>query len=168
MSCINDKNYVHSDFILSNAPIYSKGCRSSRDLIKKKNIVPDKYIFARLKDNKWLVTDGKSFKFDKVFFKKSFINSIPELKIKKDTDEIIKDDNYIEKSHYIIHLDDNQKFKDENNNIIEIETHCERSIDKIYFRVKDVMEGFQMENLNKTIGLNGTHQKVSHQYMIKS
>ena len=76
MSCINynGKNYVQGDFILSNAPIYSKGCRSSRDLIKKKNIASDKYIFARLKDNEWLVTDGKSVKFDKVFFKKSLIN----------------------------------------------------------------------------------------------
>ena len=153
MSCINynGKNYVHGDFILSNAPIYSKGCRSSRDLIKKKNIASDKYIYARLKDNEWLVTDGKSVKFDKVFFKKSLINSIPEIKINKDTDEIIKDDNGIEKAPDIIYLDDNQKFKDENNNIIEIETRGECSIDKIYFRVKDVMEGFQMENLQNTI-----------------
>ena len=51
----------------------------------------------------------------------------------------------------IIYLDDNQKFKDENNNIIEIETRCKRSINKIYFIVKDVMEGFQMENLQNTI-----------------
>ena len=167
MSCINynDKNYVHGDFILSNAPIYSKGCRSSRDLIKKKNIITDKYIFARLKDNEWLVNDGKSVKFDKVFFKKSFINSIPELKIKKDTDEIIKDDNGIEKAPDIIHLEDNQKFKDENNNIIEIETRGERSIDKIYFRVKDVMVGFSLDRLDEIIKnpkrING-YQEGSH------
>ena len=57
-----------------------------------KDLLLFKYIFARLKDNEWLVTDGKSVKFDKVFFKKSLINSIPEIKINKDTDEIIKDD----------------------------------------------------------------------------
>jgi len=152
MICItyNDKNYVQGDFILTNAPIYSKGCRSSRDLIKKKNIVTDKYIFARLKEDKWLVTDGKSAKFDKVFFKKSFINSIPELK-KDNSKENITDDDGVEKSPDIINLDDSEKFKNENGNIIEIETRGERSVDKIYFRVKDVMERFQMENLQNTI-----------------
>ena len=167
MSCINynNKNYVHGDFILSNAPIYSKGCRSSRDLIKKKNIASDKYIFARLKDNEWLVTDGKSVKFDKVFFKKSLINSIPEIKINKDTDEIIKDDNGIEKAPDIIYLDDNQKFKDENNNIIEIETRGECSIDKIYFRVKDVMDGFSLDNLYTTLIKTNTNYTEGIDYI---
>ncbi len=146
----NNKDYIEGGYILDNAPIYSKGCRSSRDIIKKKNIVSDKYIFARLKDNNWTITDGKSVKFDKVFFKKSFVNSIPELK-KDDNKDTIKDDKGIEKAPDIIELDNSDKFKDENNNIIEIETRGERSVDKIYFKVKDVMEGFQMENLNKTI-----------------
>ncbi len=146
----NNKDYIEGGYILDNAPIYSKGCRSSRDIIKKKNIVSDKYIFARLKDNEWTINDGKSVKFDKVFFKKSFVNSIPELK-KDDNKETIKDDKGIEKAPDIIELDNSEKFKDENNNIIEIETRGERSVDKIYFKVKDVMEGFQMENLNKTI-----------------
>jgi len=152
MLCIsyNNKSYVNGDFILSNAPIYSKGCRSSRDLIKKKNIITDKYIFARLKEDKWLVTDGKSAKFDKVFFKKSFVNSIPELK-KDENNEIIKDDDGIEKAPEIIYLDDSQKFKDENGNIIEIETRGERSVDKIYFRVKDIMEGFCLDRLDEFI-----------------
>ena len=44
-----------------------------------------------------------------------------------------------------------QKFKDENGNIIEIETRGERSVDKIYFRVKDVMEGFCLDRLDEFI-----------------
>ena len=130
MSCINynDKNYVHGDFILSNAPIYSKGCRSSRDLVKKKNLESSKYIFARLTDDKWLVTDGKSVKFDKVFFRNSFVNIIPELKNKNST-EVIKDDNGIEKAPDIIELDNNEKFKDENGNFIEIETRGDRNFE---------------------------------------
>ncbi len=37
MISINHKNntYINADYILQNAPIYSKGARSSRDLIKK-------------------------------------------------------------------------------------------------------------------------------------
>jgi hypothetical protein len=147
----NNENYIEGNHILLNAPVYSKGCRSSRDLIKKKNIDSIKYIYARLKDNIWIITDGKSVKFDKVFFKNSFVNTIPELKTKKESTDIIKDQKGIEKAPEIIKLDDNEKFKDENNNIIEIETCGERSVDKIYFKVKDVMEGFKMENLNITI-----------------
>ena len=153
MICINynNENYIEGGHILLNAPIYSKGCRSSRDLIKKKIIESIKYIYARLKENIWIITDGKSVKFDKVFFKKSFINTIPELKTKKESDDIITDQKGIETAPNIIKLDDIEKFKDENNNIIEIETRGERSINKIYFKVKDVMEGFKMECLNKTI-----------------
>ena len=153
MICINYNNvdYVDGSYILSNALIYSKGCRSSRDLIKKKNIESIKYIYARLKENIWIITDGKSVKFDKVFFKSSFINTIPELKTKKEPTDIIKDQNNIEKAPDIIKLDDTKKFKDENNNIIEIETRGECLVDKIFFKLKDVMEEFKMDGLNKTI-----------------
>ena len=43
---INDKTYILADDIIKHAPIYSKGCRSSRDLIRKKE-VPN-YIYAKL------------------------------------------------------------------------------------------------------------------------
>ena len=63
----------------------------------------------------------------------------------------------------IIQLDDNQKFKDDNGNIVEIETRGERTVDKIYFKVKDVMSGFMMDRLDDVI-LN----KRRHGYIINS
>ena len=51
---INDKQYIMGDYLYNNAPIYSKGCRSSRDIISKKQIEAKNYIYARNKDNKWL------------------------------------------------------------------------------------------------------------------
>jgi hypothetical protein len=74
-----NKKYVNGDYIINNAPVYSKGSRGSRDLIKKKSINNDKYVFARMVDDKWLITDGKSAKVDKVFFIQSLIKTIPEL-----------------------------------------------------------------------------------------
>ena len=53
-----NKTFVIGDYVLANAPIYSKGCRSSRDLIKKKNIEDKKIIYARLKDNEWNCGDN--------------------------------------------------------------------------------------------------------------
>jgi hypothetical protein len=141
---INDKQYIMGDYLYNNAPIYSKGCRSSRDIISKKQIEAKNYIYARNKDNKWVISDGKSFKFDKIFFIKSFVDKIPEFK----RDENNKD---ISKAPAIIDLKKEEKFMDNDGNIIEIETRGERAVDKIYFKVKDVAAGFEMPNLEKNI-----------------
>jgi hypothetical protein len=143
---INDKQYIMGDYLYNNAPIYSKGCRSSRDIISKKQIEAKNYIYARNKDNKWTVSDGKSFKFDKIFFIKSFVDKIPELK----TDDIA-DDNGISKAPSIIDLKKDEKFTDNDGNIIEIETRGERVVDKIYFKVKDVADGFEMSHLQNDL-----------------
>jgi len=159
----NKNEYINGTYVLENALVYSKGCRSSRDLIKKKNIDLTKYIFAKNKGDEWIITDGKSIKFDKVFFKKSFINTLPEL------NKIKIDDKCIEIIPNIIELNDNEKFKDNNGNIIEIETYGERNIDKIYFNAKDVSNGFQMDQLEKVIKdsrYNGYTEGIHYKYFI--
>ena len=45
-------------------------------------------------------------------------------------------------------LEDEEKFHDTDGNILEIETRGERDVDKIFFRVRDVMKRFDMLNLN--------------------
>jgi hypothetical protein len=145
---INDKQYIMGDNLFNNAPIYTKGCRSSRDIISKKQIEAKNYIYARNKDNKWIVSDGKSFKFDKIFFTKSFVDKIPELKTET---TYIVDNNGINKAPPIIVLNDNEKFMDNDGNIIEIETRGERSVDKIFFKVKDIADGFEMHNLQNDL-----------------
>jgi hypothetical protein len=142
---INKLEYISSDALFEKAPVYCKVSRTGRDLIKKKNITD--YIYAKLVDKKWTLSDGKSNKFDKVFFKKSFVETIPEINQEKE----IVDDNNIALAPNIIHLEDSEKFKDENNNIIELETRGERKVDSLYFKVKDVMTGFKMDNLLTTI-----------------
>ena len=46
-------------------------------------------------------------------------------------------------------LEDEEKFHDTDGNILEIETRGERDVDKIFFRVRDVMKRFDMPELNK-------------------
>ena len=148
---LNDVNYVLGDYILNNAPIYSKCCRSSRDIIKKKKIESNNYIFAKLniKTNKWAITDGKSAKCDKVLIRDIFIEeNIPELQTNKNNKNI--DESTIEKAPEIIQLTDEEKFKDDDN-ILEIETRGDREYDKIYFKVKDVEREFNMPNLQISV-----------------
>ena len=146
---IENNKYVLGDYVLENAVIYSKGIRSSRELIKKKLIDTKYYIYARNTEDNWIITNGKSVKFDKILLTYDFIKTINELN--KNNLNKITDINGIEEAPYILELDDNEKFKDDEGNILEIETRGERKYDKIYFKVKDVMNEFNMKNLYDTI-----------------
>lgn len=161
-----NKKYILGDIAIKDAPIYSKGCRSVRDLIKKKEIDNNKFIFARQIDGKWVISDGRSVKFDKVFFIQEFIETIPELN--KKSDKEIIDDNGITKAPNIIYLKDDEKFKDDDGNVIEIETRGERDVDTAYFKVKDVMEGFKMLYLNDSLNdKNGSYEyEKDYKYFI--
>ena len=142
---INKEEYISSEVLFEKAPIYCKLSRTARDLIRKKKI--SEYVFAKLVDKKSTVADGKSYKFDKVFFKKKFIDAIPEI----NEETIITDESNVQLAPEIIYLKDSEKFQDEDGNIIEIETRGERKVDSIYFKIKDVMSGFKMDKLQDTL-----------------
>lgn len=155
---INKINYVSFEEISKEAPIYCKSIRNGRELIKKKQIDKENFIYAKLNDSdEWEKSDGKSIKYDKVFVKKSYLNTIDNLQ-KEINGETVSDENGIEKAPEIIELNDNEKFKDENGNVLEIETRGEREHDKIYFKVKDVEKSFEMKSLYATlIGGNASY-----------
>ncbi len=159
---INDKEYISADYIFENAPIYSKGLRTSRTMISKKQIDAKYYIYARKNGDKWSATDGKSVKFDKVFFIKNFIEKIPEL---KDSSEIICDNKGIVKAPEIILLEDHEKFTDNEGSVIEIETRGERMVDKIYFKVKDIATGFHLNSLQDIIIDSRNNYQINDHYI---
>jgi hypothetical protein len=150
---IDNVNYILSDYILSNAPIYSKGCRSTRDLIRQRKIEPTKYIYVRWFNNKWIKSDGKSMKYDKIIINEDIIKTIPEInpELNENNNQVINDNNGIEKAPDIINLNDDEKFKDDEGNILEIETRGERKVNNIYFRVKDISNKFNKEYLQNDI-----------------
>jgi hypothetical protein len=155
---IDNKNYVLGDDILNMAPVFTKGCRSSRDFIKKKNIDGKSYIYARLcpKDKVWSINDGKSAKLDKVLIRHIYAKTINELGLNQDqatnnNDQIVNNNSNIDIAPEIIYLNDEEKFKDDQDNVVEIETRGIRELDKIYFKVKDVMTGFDMPSLYDVI-----------------
>ena len=85
-----------------------------------------------------------------MFFIESIINSIPEL-TNNTIEQNITDDKGIEKAPPIIYLSDNEKFKDECDNVLEIETRGVRNEDNIYFKVNDIEKQFDMPNLKRVI-----------------
>jgi hypothetical protein len=143
----NKIDYISVDYVFNNAPIYSKTCRGPRDLIRKKNI--NDFIYLRQREGKWILSDGKSMKFDKIFIKKDIINNIPELN--NDAQDKITDDSGIQVAPHILDLEDNEMFKDVDGNLLNIEVRGERKSDKCFFKVKDVSEAFDMPNLQNII-----------------
>ncbi|XWV26726.1 hypothetical protein QJ857_gp0329 [Tupanvirus soda lake] len=139
---ISKRNYYLADDLMSNYPSFFRGCKNSRSITTRKDKLPkDKYIYARNVSNKWLESDGNSKKFDKLFISKKWF----------DENHADSKEDVIEIAPKIIHLEDHEMFTDNNGNLIDIEVRGEREFDKCYFKVKDIMDGFRLKNLHKTI-----------------
>ena len=78
------------------------------------------------------------------------------------------DNNGVSEAPEIINLDDSEKFKDSDDKIVEIETRGTRKYNDIYFSVEDVMFGFGIKGLNKTIidERNKYVEEVDYKYFI--
>ena len=157
---IDDKHYYNSLYILNFAPIYCKNIRNGRELIKIKNILDGEFIFARKIKNVWILSSDDSDKHDKVLIRRSFIKKNKELY--NELNEIYEEISNVEflatnkknvkyvKAPNIIKMEDNEKFKDDDNNILNIETRGDKkNYTTLYFKVEDV--SVQMNKLNLSI-----------------
>lgn len=140
MATIKISNYVTWDELKLTAPNYCKKYRNARELIKAQENID--YLFARQKDDKWIKSNGKSNKFDKVFFTASFAKSIKE-------NESIK--LAVEDAPPIIELEDHEKFFYDEGDICEIETRGKRNHKEIHFKVRDISKCLDMKKLSDTI-----------------
>lgn len=155
---VNGVEYLLYETVERIAPIFCRGSKRASMLIDRQKIDKPNYNFIKgKKNNNWELhnEEVKPGRYVKLAFKKEYIDKLPEVLAQKNS---INDanDNGIPQQQYqyapdIVRLDDNEKFKDADGNIIDIETRGERKHDKIYFRVKDVAAGFGMENLERSI-----------------
>ena len=155
---IKNNEYILVENIFNKAPVYCKESRNGRELIKNKKITD--YIYAKIKDGIWIQSDGKSYKYDKILIKKSFVETIKEI---NEPEKILEESKY-EIAPDIILLENCEKFKDTNGTIIEIETRGERNVNNIYFKVKDVMIGFGIDHLHDTLLKNSTSYNENNDY----
>jgi len=147
---IRNNEYILVENIFNKAPVYCKESRNGRELIKNKKITD--YIYAKIKEGVWIQSDGKSYKYDKILLKKSFVETIKEI----NEPEKISEESKYEIAPDIILLENNEKFKDTNGNLFDIETRGERLVNNIYFKVKDVMVVFDINRLNETLIMTNT------------
>lgn len=143
---IENKKYVMADDLATHAPLYTKGMRSGKDLVKRKNIKDKWWAYAREVDGIWKKSDGKSRKYDKVFIREKYVKA----KIKELSGESIAI-NGVKEAPPTVYLEYEEKFQDDEGNVLEIETRGERNPENCYFKVKDVMKGFDMKRLQDNI-----------------
>jgi len=149
--------YYKAECILKNAQIFSKGCRNGRELIKKKNIDDKNYIFVIGDENKWKLTDGNNKRLDKLLLRRDWVlENIPEYNQNKKEE--------LNMAPPTIHLEDHEKFQDNDGNILDIQVIGEREHNKCYFRVKDISEGFKMGSLERNIKDKKSGFKIEEEF----
>ena len=90
----------------------------------------------------------------KLYLKEEWVvKNVPKM-----MDEVRQELYKYEEAPDILELEIEEKFKDKNGNIIEIEVRGERKYNNCYFKVKDVSNGFEIPNLQAVInGNNDTY-----------
>ncbi len=156
---IDSQAYYSADDIKSKARVFAGSARNSREIVRQRKIPYDAYIYVRKQPGSttYKKTDGSASQ-DRVYFAEAFTKTIAELNpqvtqvqvaastarvAKATSEETIEQ----EKPPDIIELDDDEKFHDDEGNVLEIETRGDRTYDGVFFRVKDVSSGFGLESL---------------------
>jgi hypothetical protein len=147
-------------------------CTVKKILItKKRTIYAHANFFAKTKECNW--SDRKNAQLlitkswvDKYYFRSEDVivpivpsapiihPSVPLVQkegIRQDLSERKEDKKVIENVPPILELRDEEKFHDINGNVVDIETRGERHRNKIYFKVKDVINTFNMPSLVVTL-----------------
>lgn len=136
--------YYISSELYTYDPTFFGNINRRSDIIKKAKIPEGEYIYAYEKEKKW-IRSKQSYKVAKILIKKTWVDcNVPKLKIdilnknklteEHDTEINIDDLYEIPPAPEILELNDEEKFKDKDGNILEIEVRGERHFDKCYFK----------------------------------
>ena len=176
---INKKKYYLSDDLINVSLPFFDGCINGRRIIKNKKLTKNDYIYAKMKNEKWVESKGNSYKFDKVLVRKKWIDQNvvndsndsekddfidePENETDNNVDDEINNNDEISMAPGIIELKKSEKMKDNKGNRLEIEIRGTRDHDNCFFRVSDVAKGFRMDNLRHALlHKNSGYQKNIH------
>lgn len=145
---IESINYYNADELKEfDISFFEKTNKTIRKIIKIKNIPNDEYNFFcfNKKENKWKVSNkDKPSPKSKLFISEKWSKQ----NIPKFNNELTND---YEEAPNILELNDNEKFKDVDNNPLNIEVRGERNVNKCFFNVNDIKKTFEINNLDETL-----------------
>ena len=152
---INNEIVYDAEEIYNYDKAFFIGCSRIRLIIEKKRLNKEDYFFAYQKNNIY-IKSTINYPRAKLFLLESYVvNNIPKM-----MDEIKQKLYKYDEAPDILELNPEEKFKDKNGKIIDIQVRGNRDSNNCYFRVKDISIGFEMPSLQTTInGENETYEK---------
>lgn len=143
---------------------YFYGClKRKREVLIKKNISPQDYFYAKITKKGW-ESSHKSYSRAKILIKsdwvKSNVTKFVDKYEKKSTQIVLRE------APPILKLEEHEKFRDDTNNLFEVEVRGVREEDKIYFKAINIEKLFEMDNLVNDIRLQQTNYKLEEDYML--
>lgn len=130
---IHQTEYFEAKYVQKMQPAFFHGCSSTiRKIIEKKKILPEDYLFATYNKKQGYTKCGSNVRKANFYLKKKWVDAnVPGF-----GDNTIQLD--IEPVPPLLFLEDDEKFKDEKGNVVEIEVRGERDWRKIWFKASDV------------------------------
>ena len=172
---IKNKDYYLADDMYVFDNIYF-GNIIKRDVIKKKKLEESNYIFAYLKKDGWTLSN-ETYNKAKILLTKEWCDThIPKLINLNSSAITLSNSSAITLSNSdlnnlydilpapnLLDIENEEKFKDKDGNIIDIEIRGDRNHKNCYFKVKDVSDGFKLQFLDKNlIDKDGSYIKEKH------
>lgn len=138
---IDGQEVFLADDLKQNNPVYFKGCsKTIRNIIGRKKI-PDHHIVYATKTKTGYNVCETDIKKARLFLAKEWVLQNFEFKEENNGDEVVDNKKY-EEAPPLLFLSPEDKFRGADGETIEIETRGEREYDKVYFRSKDIENGF--------------------------
>ncbi len=184
-----DKNMYDLDSLVQYDQAYFFGClKHKRDAITKKQIPKEHYFYAKITKDGWSESNS-NYSRAKILitedWAKANVNKLvekytikPSLSPKPSTSSSPKPStsrvlvaqvaNNYKEAPALVHLEDHEKFRDNEDNIFEVEVRGVRDEDKIFFKAQDVQKAFGMTNLIKNIQKEHTTytEKEDYQFFL--
>ena len=162
---LNSKEYYKADYVKEkNSAFFYGTARSIRIIITKKNIPVEHYAYGTYskREDKWTISDEKINKASLLLSKEWVEQNVPEWK----RDGIITNQEKLdlENAPPLLQLKDEEKIKDEQGNIVEIETRGIKTIDGIYFYGKDIEKILQIDKLKDILNNENSTYEVNTHY----
>jgi len=157
---LGGKMFYNTEFVKQSCPAFFYGCaKTLRKIIEKKKLNEQNYTFATFapKTNKWSISN-ENVKSAKLLLEKTWV----ETNVPNFGNNDIKLD--LEMAPPLLELNNEEKFKDENGNIIEIETRGIKTLDGIYFYGKDVEKMLDINDISSLLKHETTSYIVNKHY----
>ena len=156
---INNKQYYKADDVHERNSAYFYGCANNpRNIVDKKNISQENYLYAYLKNDQWVLSK-RNYCRAKLLLTKTWVDD--NVKGIDETKEIKND---VEMGPPIITLDDDEYFTDCDGNKLEIKIRGDRSKREFYFSVKDVAKVFNIPTLTTHVPENTSGYSLNEDY----